>query len=40
LKYNAEAVANAKPSDITVDGIEEAFDVIGKLHSSYPFIKP
>jgi len=30
LKYNAEAVANAKPSDITVDGIEEAFDVIGE----------
>ena len=27
LKYNAEAVENASPEDITEDGIEAAFDV-------------
>lgn len=30
LKYNAEAVANANPADITADGVEDSFDVIGE----------
>lgn len=34
LKYNPEAVANANPADITVDGIEDAFDVIGMFKHS------
>jgi len=34
LKYNAEVVANANPDDITVDGIEDAFDVIGEQNES------
>lgn len=30
LKYNADAVTNATSEEITEDGIEEAFEVIGE----------
>jgi coatomer subunit beta' len=30
LRYNAEAVANASPDDVTIDGIEDSFEVIGE----------
>uniref|UniRef100_F1KTB4 Beta'-coat protein n=1 Tax=Ascaris suum TaxID=6253 RepID=F1KTB4_ASCSU len=30
LKYNREAVENANPAEVTADGIEDAFDVIGE----------
>lgn len=34
LKYNREAVENANPAEVTADGIEDAFDVIGSFAHS------
>lgn len=35
LKYNSEAVANADLTQAGADGVEEAFDVIGKFLIKY-----